>query len=187
MDTGRARLLRNAAAALGVLAVILVVSVGLPRLDAALPSHRQVPAGPYSIGAGVSVVPPPGAALDVTATRPGPDSGRVLFVLGGSVRYALVAMPYTGTVQEASTALRRRITSQRGYQITSADEAVHTAAGVAGRQGTYSTSGREGRYVVFLSGGVVVDVTVSGNAPELRRTLPVIERSVASLSFRDQR
>src|SRR5512139_3550308 len=105
MDTGRARLLRNAVAALGVLAVIMLVAVGLPALDQALPSHRQVPPGPYQVSAGVSVVPPPGAALDVTGTRPGTDSGKALFVIGGSVRYALVATPYTGTLEEASVAL----------------------------------------------------------------------------------
>jgi hypothetical protein len=185
MDTGRARLLRNAAASLIVLGVLLVVAVGLPAADAALPATRAVRSGPYPVGAGVTLVPPPGAQVDVTGTRPGGTRGRALFVLGGSVRYAVVAIPFSGTLDEASVALRRRITSQRGYQITGPDRPARTATGVPGRQGGFATAGREGRYIVFVHRGLAVDLTVSGSAPELRRALPALERSIASLDFGD--
>ncbi len=40
-----------------------------------IPAARAVPPGPYPVGAGVTIVPPPGAGVDATKTRPGVVDG----------------------------------------------------------------------------------------------------------------
>jgi len=67
------RELMNLLGAFGVVAILAGLAFGLPAIDRALPDERPVRSDvPYPIGAGVTVVPPAGATLDVTVTRPGP-------------------------------------------------------------------------------------------------------------------
>lgn len=134
------------------------------------------------VGAGVTVNPPPGASVDVTQTRPGEFTGQALFYVG-SVRYAIVARPFTGTLSQATTALRIKVTQTRGYQVTGPDSAIVTRDGVSGRQGTYSSSGRSGRYAVFVDYGVAVEVTIAGNDVDLRPLLPAIGASIQTIAF----
>ena len=94
-------------------------------------SARSRPTEPYPIGAGVTVVPPPGATVDVTGTRPGDQAGTALFRLG-PVRYAIAVRPFAGDLHAAAERLRQRITGTPGYQVTGAQLAVDTAGG-AGR------------------------------------------------------
>src|SRR5215468_787424 len=100
-------LLREALCSLGVLAVVGTIAFGLPAIDRAVPDTRAVPAGqPYGVGGGITVIPPPGARLDVTRTRPRSDRGSVLFVLG-EVRYAVLVLPYSGGLEAEGARLRR--------------------------------------------------------------------------------
>src|SRR5690349_5231214 len=106
----------NLLGSLAVAAALAGLAVGLPALDRALPADRPVRHDrPYLIGGGVTVVPPRGAVIDVTGTRPGDDGGTVLFRLG-PVRYAIVVRPFDGTLVTAATRLRQRITDTSGYQ-----------------------------------------------------------------------
>jgi|GEM_PF-1908533 len=183
MGTGRYRLLGNLLAGVAILATIVAISFGLPAVDRALPADRPVAAGrPYQVGAGVTVVPPPAAVVDVTKTRPAADRGSALFVLD-TVRYAIVVTPFDGSLDQAATRLRRKITDNRGYQVLGDSRSAATATGVPGRQGGYTAPGRTGRYAVFVAGGLAVDVTISGAGPTLRDALPKITVSVASLTF----
>jgi hypothetical protein len=183
MGSGRQRLIHNLYGSLAVAAVLAGIGLGLPAINAEIPAVRPVPAGkPYLVGVGVMVLPPPGASLDATQTRPGATNGQVLFDLGG-VRYALVATPYTGTLDEAAAHLRSTITAKRGYQIAGPESPISTRAGVPGKQGMYSSSGRDGRYAVFVDHGVAVQVTLSGNDVDLRPLLAGIESSVTSITF----
>jgi hypothetical protein len=167
--------------ALGLVTAIAGLAFGLPALDRSLPSEQPVRADqPYLIGGGVTVVPPPGAVLDVTGTRPGDEDGSVLFRLG-PVRYSIVVQPFDGTLQAAARRLRQRITDTSGYQVTGAELAVATRSGVAGLQGGYTGPGRGGRYAVFVDGGHIIEVTVSGADLDLGRTLPAIEASTRTL------
>lgn len=173
------REVRNLGWSLAVLAFIVALGWGLPAVNAALPAARPVPADrPYDLGGGVSVVPPPGALLDVTKSRP----GSTLFVLGG-VRYLLVVAATDGTLDDNAGQLRQKITANRGYQVTGPETPLRTAQGVVGRQGGYTSPGRDGRYAVFLVGGTGVQVTIAGAGLEFRRTLPALTASVASLAF----
>ena len=65
------------------------------------PTGRCAPTSRTWSAAGVTVVPPPGAVLDVTGTRPGDDEGTALFRLG-PVRYAIAVQPFDGTLAMAA-------------------------------------------------------------------------------------
>jgi hypothetical protein len=174
---------RNLLGCLAVLVVLGAIGLGLPALNRAVPAARPIAEGrPYEIGAGVTVLPPPGAALDVTRSRPGTDRGTALFLLGG-VRYALTALPFDGDLSTAVAALRHEITALHGYQVTGVEVPARTSAGVAGRQGGYTSPGRVGQYSVFLYRGIAVQVTIAGADPDLRAALPAMQASVASIRF----
>jgi hypothetical protein len=184
MGLGRARLLRNGLSSLGILAVIGAISLGLPAVDRALPASRPVAAGqPYQVGAGVTVVPPPDAMVDLTETRPGITQGTTLFLVGG-IRYLIVVTPYTGTLDAATTRLRDKITSTRGYQVTGDESRVSTTSDLVGEQGGYTAPGRIGRYAVFVVDGLAIEVTVSGADLELRDAFDGIEASTRSIAYR---
>ena len=175
------RQVTNSLGALGVVATLAGLAFGLPAVDRSLPAERAVRADePYPVGAGVTVLPPAGATVDVTGTRPGDDEGTVLFRLG-QVRYAIAVRPFRGDLAAAADRLRERITGTAGYQVTGTQFAVHTADGLSGLQGGYTAPGRGGRYVVFVANGHTIEVTISGNDLDLGRTLPQIERSTRTL------
>jgi hypothetical protein len=171
---------------LGALLLVLALAglaFGLPAIDRALPSQRPVRTDvPYAIGGGVTVVPPRGATVDLTGTRPADDQGMVLFRLG-PVRYSISVHPFTGTLAAAADRLRRRITGTPGYQVTGTQLTVATMGGLAGVQGGYTAPGRGGRYTVFVGHGRTIEVTVSGGELDLGRSLPSIEASTRTLSY----
>jgi hypothetical protein len=183
MRVARSRLLRNLAGTLGLLVAVGALAVGLPAADRALPAGRPVPAGPYLVGAGVTVVPPPGAFLDVTGTRPGADRGAALFLVGG-VRYVVVVTPFAGDLEAAAGRLRTKITGVRGHQVAGTESATTTASGLPGRQGGYTAPGRNGRYAVFLAPDLAIEVTVAGGDQELRAALAAAEASTRSIAVR---
>jgi hypothetical protein len=171
--------IRNLGWSAGILVLVGSLAVGLPAVNAALPAARPVPADrPYPLGSGVTVVPPPGARLDVTTSVP----GRTLFVLGG-VRYLLVVEPFDGTLEDATAQVRQKITANRGYQVTAPETPTATGHGVTGRQGGYTSPGRDGRYAVFLARGLAVQATIAGADLELRPALSTLTASVASIEF----
>jgi hypothetical protein len=183
MGYGRRRLVRNLWGSLAVAGVMASIGLGLPAINKEVPAVQPVAANrPYPVGAGVTVLPPSGASLDASQTRPGTSNGQVLFYIG-SVRYALTAAPFTGTLAEATSSLRSRITATNGYQVTGPETTIATKAGVTGRQGMYASSGRDGRYAVFLNHGIAVEVTLAGNEIDLRPLLPEIEASILSIAF----
>lgn len=159
------------------------IAVGLPAVDGALPAQRPVASGqPYPVGAGVSLVPPPGARVDLTRTRPGISRGTALFVRG-AVRVHVAVAPFDGDLDQAAARLRVKITATRGYQVTGREVPVATASGLPGRQGGYTTPGGGGRYAVFLLGGLAVEVTASGSHVDLSRSLPEIQASTDSIRY----
>lgn len=175
------RQLTNLLGALGLVGGLGGLAFGLPALNHALPAERPVPVDrPYKIGGGVTVVPPSGASIDVTETRPAANSGTVLFRLG-PVRYFISVQPFDGDLQAAVRRLRHRITGTSGYQVTGTELTVATAGGLAGIQGGYSGPGRGGRYAVFVADGHTIEVTVSGADLDLGRTLPAIDASTSTL------
>ncbi|HEU5110131.1 MAG TPA: hypothetical protein VFT95_16445 [Micromonosporaceae bacterium] len=173
---------------LGSLAVLMAagaIAIGLPALDRALPAARPVPADlPYEVGGGVSLMPPPGALIDVTKTRPGRDRGTVLFLIG-AVRFVIVAAPFPGTLSEATARLRSKITATRGYQVAGPESAVSTRGGLIGRGGGYAAPGRTGRYSVFLVVGMAIEVTVSGGRTDLSGALAGVSASIDTLTYTD--
>lgn len=174
--------------ALLIALVLAGLAFGLPMLDRAVPAERVVPAGePYEVGAGVTVVPPPRARLDLTGTRPGTQRGTALFRLGPVVQYAIAVQPFDGDLTAAAVRLRQRITGATGHQVTGTQLAVSTAGGLHGLQGGYEAGDRDGRYAVFVAHGFTIEVTVSGSDHELGRALPAIDASTRTLRFEGRR
>jgi hypothetical protein len=175
------RELTNLLGVVGVVATLAGLAFGLPAIDRSLPAQRPVSSDePYPIGAGVTVIPPVGATLDVTGTRPGDSMGTALFRLG-TVQYKIAVRPFDGDLPAAAAGLRHRITGTSGYQVTGAQLEVKTAGGLDGLQGGYTAPGRGGRYAVFVTGGLTIEVTISGVDLDLGRTLPQIEASTRTL------
>ena len=181
------RQLANLAATTAMLATLAGLAFGLPAVDRSLPAERPVRTDrPYQVGAGVTVVPPAGATVDVTRYRPGSTAGSVLFLIG-PVRYLIVVEPFDGDLDEAAERLRRKITGRAGYQVAGTELTVATMAGLPGTQGDYTAPGRGGRYAVFLAGGLVIEVTVSGDDLALARTLPLVDASTRTLRHEQRR
>jgi hypothetical protein len=177
------RQLTNLLGALSLVGALAGLALGLPALDAALPADRPVASDrPYVVGGGVTVVPPPGARIDVTETRPTDNSGTALFRLG-SVRYLITVRRFDGDLSAAANRLRQRITGTAGYQVTGIELTVATGSGLAGLQGAYTAPGRGGRYLVFVAAGRTIEVTVSGADLDLGRTLPSIDASTRTLHY----
>ncbi|MEV6842170.1 hypothetical protein [Actinoplanes sp. NPDC051411] len=175
------RQLTNLLGALGVVVMLAGLAFGLPALDRSLPSQRAVPSDqPYPIGAGVTVIPPAGSTVDLTGTRPGTQEGKALFRLG-PVQYEIDVRPFEGNLTSAAERFRKRITGTPGYQVTGAQLGVTTADGLAGVQGSYTAPGRGGRYAVYVTGGLTIEITVSGADLDLGRSLPSIEDSAKTL------
>jgi hypothetical protein len=175
--------LGNLLGSIAVLVAAGAIAVGLPALDRALPAARPVPAGlPYAVGGGVTLVPPRGAMIDVTKTRPGRDRGTVLFLVG-AVRFVVVAAPFPGGLDAAAARLRQKITAIRGYQVVGPESAVSTRTGLTGRGGGYAAPGRTGRYSVFLVAGMAIEVTVSGGRADLSGALAGLHASIDTLSY----
>ncbi|MFI5840883.1 hypothetical protein ACIA8K_14380 [Catenuloplanes sp. NPDC051500] len=182
------RLLRNGLGSGSIVLILGLLAFGLPAFDRSLESTEAVPAGlPYDVGGGVSVIPPPGALLDLTQTRPGEERGSVLFLVG-PIRYAVVVQPFDGGLTDAADKLRRKIAANRGYQVVGREADIDTANGqLRGLAGGYSAPGRGGRYAVFLAGERSIEVTVSGTDPQLSAARPVIDASTRSITFRGTR
>jgi hypothetical protein len=173
--------LTNLAAALAMVGTLGTLAVGLPAIDRALPAERPVRSDrPYPVAAGVTVVPPSGATIDVTRTSPGDTAGSVLFVIG-PVRYAIVVQPFDGDLPTAAERLRSKIMATAGYQVTGAQAGAVTEGGLAGVRGGYTASGRSGRYAVFLAAGLAIEVTVSGDDPGHGHTLEAVDASTRTI------
>lgn len=183
MGLGAKHRLLNLLSSLAVAGTVAALGIGLPEINDHVPAARPVASDrPYPVGGGVEVTPPPGAGVDATKTRPGPDTGAVLFLIG-SVRYVVVVRPFDGTLAEAAGRTKAKIEASQGYQVVGRQTAIRTAAGVNGVQGVYSSSGRDGRFAVFLDDGVDAEVTVAGNGVELREVMPKVQASIRSLTF----
>jgi hypothetical protein len=177
------RQLKNLLGALSLVLALAALALGLPALNQALPADRPVPTDrPYAVGGGVTVVPPPGARIDVTETRPDDDAGTVLFRLG-PVRYLITVRRFDGDLTAAADGLRQRLTGTAGYQVTGTELTIATGSGLAGLQGGYTGPGRGGRYAVFVADGRTIEVTVSGADLDLGRTLPAIDESTRTLRY----
>lgn len=183
MGPARAGFVRNALSSLAVLGVVALVAFGLPLLNRLLPAGRPVPDAPYRVGAGVSVLPPTGARIDVTGTRPHADRGTVRFVANG-VRFVLVVTPFRGTLPQGAARLRHKITKAGGYQVAVGERLVRTVQGVDGVRGVYFAPGRVGEYAVLVAHDLSVEVTASGPESRQREVSGALDRSLHSVTFR---
>jgi hypothetical protein len=179
MGVPHAGLRRNALCSLGILVVVAAITLGLPVLDRALPRERTVPPGAaYPLTDTVTVIPPPGARLDVSQTRPGRDWGHAVFLVG-RVRFAILVSPERLTLTAAADRLRTRL--RDGLGATSIGPDGLTPTGIL--TGQFRAGPDRGWYAVRVLGATtVVNVTASGPPGELANRLSAIEASAASIA-----
>ncbi|HEX4247528.1 MAG TPA: hypothetical protein VH008_06650, partial [Pseudonocardia sp.] len=148
----------------------------------ALPAQRPVPADrPMALGAlPVTVVPPPGARLDATQTRPRADTVQFLV---GDVEYWLRASEYTGSLSELADRARRTREAELGFVSMEPDRAATTRQGAEGRQAGFVLAASTGHSAVFVADGIAVWVDVRGTPDEMARHSASIEASVATLTI----
>jgi hypothetical protein len=180
MSLAQRWLLRNALCSLGVLAVVAGAGYGLPAVDRELPDRRPVPAArPYRVGGEVSVTPPPGALLDLTATRRRADGGSAVFVAGG-LRYGVVVAPASAQLPGVERRLAMRLRTV-GFRVGPTGVTVATLDGRGGLAGEFSQRLRAGRYAVFVLRGREVQITVVGPPEALGRARVAVEDVIASI------
>jgi hypothetical protein len=178
MGVPQAGLRRNALCSLGILAVMAAIALGLPALDRALPRERAIsPGAAFPVTDVVTVVPPAGARLDVSRTRPGRESGQVVFLVG-RVRFAMLVSPDQLTLADAADRLRTRLRDGLGASAMAVDEPTRAGA----LTGRYRVGPDQGWYAVrVFEPATVVDATASGPPGELAGLLPALRASVASI------
>jgi hypothetical protein len=174
---------RNAVGSLGILAVVAGIAIGLPALDRALPGARATASGTaYPVSDAVTIVPPSGARLDLSQTRPGHDSGYVVFLVG-RVRVAVVTSHERLSLDDAATRLRTRLRDSLGASPTADRYPLAGVAADLALAGRFRAGPDDGWYAVRILGlTTVVDATASGPPDELTERLPAIEASVASIA-----
>jgi hypothetical protein len=193
MGVPQAGLRRNALASLGILAVVAAIALGLPALDRALPRERALPTGAaYPVTDTVTVIPPAGARLDASQTRPGRDSGHAVFLVG-RVRFAILVSPDRLTLAAAADRLRTRLRDGLGASQTGDEGPLAGVKAAGARTGRFHAGADRGWYAVRVFGSTtagsttagsttVVDATATGPPAELADRLPAIKASVASIA-----
>lgn len=178
------RRLGNAFASLAVVALVAAVGLGLPALNSVIPGLRALPDGePYLVGAGVWIIPPPGAQVDVGRSRARAERGTAAFQLG-SVSLLLVVTPYGRSLDDACARLRDKITRRTGFRVVGEEWPTVAGRDLAGRQGRYAGEGLVGRYAVFVADRIAVEATVRGPAADVAAAGPAIDASMATVSRR---
>ncbi|GAB3146949.1 hypothetical protein GCM10027258_39570 [Amycolatopsis stemonae] len=125
---------RTFAPALIVLGIALLLSYGLPALDAAIPWRTEIRAGDVlDLGDGATAVPPVGWQLEsgtlVGAAAVNPTSLQILLATGGAT-IALRGAPYTGSAEAFLDQVERSEGGTPG--IEAARGTVKTDAGLVG-------------------------------------------------------
>jgi hypothetical protein len=181
-STLRGPFARNLLGCVAVLACLALILVGSYALNRALPPQRPVPTDqPMALGAlPVTVVPPPGAQLDATQTRP--DQDTVQFLVGG-VEYWLRASEYAGSLPELADRARRTREAERGFVSMEPDRDVSTRQGTPGRRAGFVLATATGHSAVFVADGIAVWVDVRGTSPDVAAHTAGIEASVATLTI----
>lgn len=162
---------------------MLGVCFGLPILEQIMPIASSDTADRQEVAAGVTVIPPAGALLS-KRLRSGSGQGSILFLVGPA-RYVVAVAPFDGDVRAASTRLRTKIQSMRGYQVTSAEYEVSTASGLSGLGSTFTAPGRSGRFIAFVAAGHIIEVTINSAESDFHQELSSIDQSIASIRHGD--
>ena len=178
----RGTVVRNLLGCLAVLACLALILYGPYAVNRALPAQRPVPTDqPMALGAlPVTVVPPPGALLDATQTRPRDDT--VQFQVG-DVEYWLRATKYTGSLPELADRARQTRAAEKGFVSMEPDRAATTRQGTPGRQAGFVLATATGHSAVFVGDGIAVWVDVRGTPLAMAEHTADIEASVATLTI----
>jgi hypothetical protein len=172
----------NIAGCAAVLAAVGAVSLGLPAIDAAIPSQRSISSTtPLVIGPGVSVLPPAHAMLDARGTAP---SSNLVRLDADGLTYRIQVRDYGGPLDRFAAGLRDAIGHRAGPQAIGDETDVRTGDGVPGRAARFTnTDGTSGRYAAYLDNTVGVWVVVSGPDDSMLHHDGGIDRTLASLRF----
>src|SRR3712207_2381250 len=114
----------NVLCSLGILVVVTAIGAGLPALDRAVSGTRRLtPGATYHVTDAVHLVPPANATLEAGQSRPGRDTGQVVFNVGGVRLAVLVTQAPTG-LSAAPQRLVTRLHDSLGATTSSPNHGV---------------------------------------------------------------
>ena len=159
---------------LAIGAVALFLAVGLPLIDAAIPTDDAPAAGSvYDVGLGVQITP---ADNWSTTSRSQAGSGVAEFTRAGA-RVTVEATKFAGTTLEAYEQFAAALDAQDGVQLTSDPETFTTRGGLVGIAGAFATPGGQGYLAVYTAHGVAATLLADG-ATEV---FPSVDREIVGM------
>lgn len=178
---------RTVPMALVVVAVFLVMTVVVPRIDRAIAWNDPIVAGDQlALTKQIAVVPAPGWSLERGYRVVGDDlsqNGPATLVSSGVV-VEFATDKFSGTARELLLQVETLTKSAQdpSFQARGNTDSVTTASGVVGVRQSYSSSSSDGRISAFVIDGVGVTATAYGSPAQLLALGPAVDQMVASIS-----
>ena len=159
---------------LAIGAVAFVLAVGLPLLDAAVPTDHAPTAGTvYSVGLGVEITPVENWS---TTPRSRAGSGVAEFTRAGA-RVTVRATRFSGTTREAYGRLAAAADAQDGVELTSNPETFTARSGLVGIAGSFATPTGQGYLAAYSAHGVAATLIGEGAT----EAFPAVDREIVAM------
>ncbi|MEV4755392.1 hypothetical protein AB0J86_09795 [Micromonospora sp. NPDC049559] len=160
--------------------------VAVPGLvSAALPAEGPPLTGRLDIGYGATILPPPGARLDLADARPG--TGDVV-VLADGARITLTARSFRGPADPYLAHARHKLERDDMMRPVAAPEPIRTESGLTGERASVAAtdgSADRGCYTALTAGSVGVVVLVT-SVPDCAGLPPAVRAAVESIKVTEE-
>jgi hypothetical protein len=162
-----------------VAALIAVIAVGLPVLNALVSPQRLLPPGTViDVGRATTFTAAGGWSEDVEATSP--QEGRAVLTKG-AISYLTEARPSTQSLEDEYARFADDIRHSAGAQLFNSATTFTTESGLTGISGSYTSPMAEGVFAVFRAGDTAVRVLAKGPPDAMTTYLDDVERMVQTL------
>ncbi|GAA4471894.1 hypothetical protein [Phytohabitans houttuyneae] len=180
---------RGLVPAIVVAAIALLLSVGIPLVDRAVPADVRViePGDRLDLGGGITIAPPVGWQLDDgilvsdTITSPVEVGGGDASLTRGGLSVGIHLAPFTG---DAAALLDQveRIDSRHGFTVTGQRTSVTAEDGITGLAEQYTSASTQGLVAAYVIDGTGLSVIADGTAGLLPAHLAQIDAMLRSVT-----
>jgi len=162
-----------------VAALIALIAVGLPMLNALVSSERSLPPGTViDVGRATTFTAADGWSEDVERTSA--LEGRAVLTRG-ALSYLTEARPSTRSLEDEYARFADDIRHSAGAQLFNGATTFTTESGLTGISGSYASPTGDGIFAVFRSGDTAVRVLAKGPSDAMATYLGDIDRMVQTL------